>query len=270
MSDSCGYIALSHPPNAPRILVAFRGTYSVANTIADLSTMPQDYAPYPGGDANETNPDAPKCTNCTVHTGFYKSWRHTRDEILPHISKALQEYPGYKLTLVGHSLGGAVAAFAALELLDRGFADDLSITTFGQPRIGNEALALYINERFNLSSDGEMDPDRRSYRRVTHIDDPVPQLPLEEWGYIPHAGEIFIAKPDLPPEAHDIHHCDGNADGSCIAQLEEDAKRGYWSVPSRFKLWQLFFAHRDYFWRLGLCLPGDYFSHWEVEENMEL
>jgi hypothetical protein len=22
------------------------------------------------------------------------------------------------------------------------------------------------------------------------------------------------------------------------------------------KLWQLFFAHRDYFWRLGLCLPS--------------
>jgi len=21
-------------------------------------------------------------------------------------------------------------------------------------------------------------------------------------------------------------------------------------------MWQLFFAHRDYFWRLGLCLPG--------------
>jgi hypothetical protein len=27
-------------------------------------------------------------------------------------------------------------------------------------------------------------------------------------------------------------------------------------VPTRFKFWQLFFAHRDYFWRLGLCLPG--------------
>jgi hypothetical protein len=31
---------------------------------------------------------------------------------------------------------------------------------------------------------------------------------------------------------------------------------GSWVVPSRYKLWQLFFAHRDYFWRLGLCVPG--------------
>ena len=28
------------------------------------------------------------------------------------------------------------------------------------------------------------------------------------------------------------------------------------SFPTRLKLWQLFFAHRDYFWRLGLCLPS--------------
>lgn len=29
------------------IIVAFRGTYSIANTIVDLSTMPQEYVPYP-------------------------------------------------------------------------------------------------------------------------------------------------------------------------------------------------------------------------------
>jgi len=27
-------------------------------------------------------------------------------------------------------------------------------------------------------------------------------------------------------------------------------------IPARYKIWQLFFAHRDYFWRLGLCVPG--------------
>jgi hypothetical protein len=27
-------------------------------------------------------------------------------------------------------------------------------------------------------------------------------------------------------------------------------------IPARYKMWQLFFAHRDYFWYLGLCVPG--------------
>jgi hypothetical protein len=52
MSDSCGYIALDHGKH--RIVIAFRGTYSIANTIVDLSTIPQEYVPYPG------DPDEPQ------------------------------------------------------------------------------------------------------------------------------------------------------------------------------------------------------------------
>src|SRR5258708_1639103 len=40
MSDSCGYIVLDHGKKthgSGRIIVAFRGTYSIANTIVDLS-----------------------------------------------------------------------------------------------------------------------------------------------------------------------------------------------------------------------------------------
>ncbi|KFY47324.1 hypothetical protein V495_02004, partial [Pseudogymnoascus sp. VKM F-4514 (FW-929)] len=45
LSDSCGYIALDHPKK--RIVVAFRGTYSIASALADLATTPQVYVPYP-------------------------------------------------------------------------------------------------------------------------------------------------------------------------------------------------------------------------------
>ncbi|KMU88733.1 feruloyl esterase A [Coccidioides immitis H538.4] len=47
LSDSCGYLALSHPPWPKRIILAFRGTYSITNTIVDLSAVPQVYVPYP-------------------------------------------------------------------------------------------------------------------------------------------------------------------------------------------------------------------------------
>ena len=286
LSDSCGYIALSHPPSPKRIILAFRGTYSIANTLADLSTVPQEYIPYPGDDDDDPDDNPPKCDNCTVHTGFYTSWMNTRNEILPALEETVTTHPDYKLTLVGHSLGGAIAALASLDFLARGWHP--TITTFGEPRIGNAALARYFETRFNLSDDYRDDDTKLKFRRVTHIDDPVPLLPLEEWGYEMHGGEIFISKSSLPPENGDILHCNGPADPKCIAdgtvpntfalppppdaatmpdekaeqvikELRKRSAGNWWDVedwiPARYRLWQLFFAHRDYFWRLGLCVP---------------
>lgn len=327
LSDSCGYIALSHPPATPRIIVAFRGTYSIANTVADLSTVPQEYIPYPGEDdkttrkatagswkllnlARSADDDIPpahpqKCDGCMVHTGFYRSWINTREAILADLTTTLEQYPDYALTFVGHSLGGAVATLASLDLKARGY--DPRVTTFGEPRVGNEAFNRYIDWRFDLTSNTTV-YQNSSFRRVTHADDPVPLLPLEEWGYHMHAGEIFIKKPDLSPDVADVHHCVGDEDRDCIAgsddveptlasseptggpdallkwiqtqgilpgseqPLDESgwtaeeagiesewwntSRYKFWPIPARYKLWQLFFAHRDYFWRLGLCVPG--------------
>lgn len=137
-------------------------------------------------------------------------------------------------------------------------------------------------------------PDRLQFRRLTHVDDPIPLLPLTEWGYAMHAGEIHISKPSLSPDISDLRACVGDNDQACIAGQDstvslptqdeaedgetevsekmprrskrdllssvrdeiEDIKVEPWGIPSRYKLWQLFFAHRDYFWRLGLCIPG--------------
>jgi hypothetical protein len=303
LSDSCGYIAISHPPFPKRVIVAFRGTYSIANTIADLSTTPAEYAPFPSDHDNDSvctssaaennqekllpqliahnkrsnEPEAAKCLNCTVHSGFMTSWRNTRCTVLPHVEEALRDHPDYQLTLVGHSLGGAVAALAALELQARGY--DPRVTTFGEPRIGNKALNDYFDKRFNLTS---TDFENAIYRRVTHANDPVPLLPLDEWGYKMHAGEIYISKSALPPAREDLHHCQGDQDMNCIAggvstNVEEDdyveiekmdgsTVKALWGIGKRYRLWELFFAHRDYFWRLGLCVPGGDPWDWNREK----
>ncbi|RMZ74075.1 Extracellular triacylglycerol lipase [Pyrenophora seminiperda CCB06] len=263
LSDSCGYIAISHSRTNPRLILAFRGTYSVANTIADLSTIPQPYVPYPTDHDDDTSefitprvglldrhlpPAEPaKCDNCTVHTGFYSSWLNTRNIVLPHVSKALQRYPTYKLVLVGHSLGGAVATLAGLDFKARGW--DPHVTTFGEPRLGNNDFNTYVNERFNITSNHE----HNKMHRVTHVGDPVPLLPLSEWGFSMHSEEIFISESSLPLSIADIHYCDGDEDPHCIAGGNHKAA---WRLPARFNFWQLFFAHRDYFWRLGLCMPS--------------
>lgn len=308
MSDSCGYIALDHTKQ--RIVVAFRGTYSITNTVMDLSTIPQEYVPYPGSEPDKeevamldmsddimhgihgpvkrsigttSGTTGIKCDNCSVHMGFHSSWVITRARILPDLQQQIILNPEYQLTLVGHSLGGAVAALAGLDLEARGF--DPIVTTFGEPRVGNKGMVKYIDDQFNLpTQDTEAKHAELRYRRVTHVDDPVPLLPLSEWGYDMHAGEIYISKEALSPDIEDLQVCSGDKDKKCIAgqdstirpESEERQMRSSedndllasvqdeiidvlhepWGVPSRYKLWQLFFAHRDYFWRLGLCVPG--------------
>ena len=269
----------------------------------DLSTVPQEYIPYPGDeeyDENKSgggladiiqnprkilpravNPEESKCESCTVHAGFMASWRNTRPQVLSQLEELVQLYPEHQLTLVGHSLGGAVAALAGLDFQARGW--NPQVTTFGEPRIGNGYLMRYIDKAFNLEKSNNKSA---MYRRVTHVDDPVPLLPLSEWGYEMHAGEIFISKPDLPPAVSDLRYCEGDADPGCIAADEAGAQvdfaelemrmgaeglkdwfekhKDWLTVPARFRIWQLFFAHRDYFWRLGLCLP--YVDGWEQQE----
>ncbi|RDW77075.1 hypothetical protein BP6252_05128 [Coleophoma cylindrospora] len=350
MSDSCGYVALDHGKKTSgsggihqgkgRIIVAFRGTYSIANTIVDLSTVPQEYVPYPEEPGNSTtNPDggdvgrqrppfwdripkpgflsarrrsvrqseslqaqkasptarirgdqSRKCENCTVHSGFWTSWQNTRSVILPHLYLMKQNHPDYDLHFVGHSLGGAVAALAGLEANGLGWKP--TITTFGEPRVGNAPFRDYIDSIFALNSKSN-DGNGERYRRVTHVDDPVPLLPLQEWGYRAHAGEVYISKAALSPMRADVRLCFGDEDVNCIASAEVDeawfesvdkdididlleeigqaaiaevqdepiearqlGKRWGVPIPARYKMWQLFFAHRDYFWRLGLCVAG--------------
>ncbi|KAK4184042.1 Alpha/Beta hydrolase protein [Podospora australis] len=271
MSDSCGYIAVDH--GEKEIVVAFRGTYSITNTIVDLSTVPQEYVPYPerpppadgDGDGEDGDGEENKCANCTVHMGFMASWRQARDVVVPALKAAREKHLEYPVHLVGHSLGGAVAALAALELrVGKGWKD-VRVTTFGEPRVGNKGLAQYLDRAFGLIKKGEKDQDKEAqlYRRVTHVGDPVPLLPLTEWGFRSHAGELFIEKSGLPPAPEDLRVCYGDNDPACLGGAETDS--GAW-IPARLKLWQLLFAHRDYFWRLGLCLPGGDPADWGREK----
>ncbi|KAI4244529.1 MAG: hypothetical protein L6R40_002996 [Gallowayella cf. fulva] len=201
------------------------------------------------------------------------SWRLTRPQIINHLEELVDRYPQYRVTLVGHSLGGAVAALASLDFHAKGW--NPQVTTFGEPRVGNQPLMQYIDKAFSNQNRSNLGV---AYRRVTHVDDPVPQLPLSEWGYSTHAEEIYISKPDLPPERTDLQLCEGDNDPECLAaavlasgnsQSKPDDEvdqnnlirwalesKNMLEIPARFRLWQLFFAHRDYFWRLGLCIPG--------------
>ena len=73
----------------------------------------------------------------------------------------LRTHPSEKLYLTGHSLGGAAAILAAARLSDLGVSpDQLIVTTFGAPAVGNEDFVRTYQDRFTL-------------RRVVMRGDPV-------------------------------------------------------------------------------------------------
>ena len=137
-----------------------------------------------------------------------------------------------------------MAALAALDMEEKGIRVG-SITTFGEPRVGDEALADYVDLVF-----GEHD----RYRRITHIGDQVPLLPPggEGWGYASHGSEYFIMEPSLPVGRGDIAPCKGREDPDCIARAGLGLRAPWDWARAPLPL----FAHRDYFHRLGLCVPG--------------
>ncbi|ETN79016.1 triacylglycerol lipase [Necator americanus] len=111
----------------------------------------------------------------------------------PQVEQALQDpkYANYKVLFTGHSLGGALAALAAARTAKQGFrrGDQITIYTFGEPRVGDATFAANFDSMI-----------KDSYR-VVFRRDIVPHLPAcvkdESW-----FGGGEISRP-----------CDANAKG---------------------------------------------------------
>jgi predicted lipase len=130
-------------------VVVFRGTYSVRNWIADLEI-----------DLVDTS----ICSSCMVHDGFNQAFLERQSTVLDAVNSARAAHPSYALVITGHSLGAAVATITGAYFRSIGLNCD--IYTYGSPRVGNEAFANFVSS----TSQG-------SIYRITHLNDPVPQLP---------------------------------------------------------------------------------------------
>jgi triacylglycerol lipase len=86
-------------------------------------------------------------------------------ELLPSLMTALR--PGYRTRFTGHSLGGAMAVVAALELKAMGVVD-ARVVTFGQPKVTNGAGARKAAAMVDLT-------------RFVHGGDLVAQAPPLSW-----------------------------------------------------------------------------------------
>ncbi|KAJ3218348.1 hypothetical protein HK099_005102 [Clydaea vesicula] len=159
IENTKGYIAYN--PDMKAIIVAFRGTLSIRNAIVDLTL---DQVPLSNTDSS---------SKIMVHKGFQVTYHAVRDIVRDTVAKLLKQYPGSHIRTTGHSLGAATATVAALDLAFF-FPDEvprMQIYTYGEPRVGNRALAEKVNSIF-----GER------MRRITHHADIFTLLPTPHLG----------------------------------------------------------------------------------------
>ncbi|TVY64181.1 Mono- and diacylglycerol lipase, partial [Lachnellula suecica] len=157
-----GYVALD--PVLQTITISFAGSgATIRNWLTDFT-----FAQIP----------SPLCANCWIHSGFATAWSERRSVVLAAVSSALAANPDFSIVVTGHSIGAAVATLAATEL--RNLGHSVSTYTFGSPRVGNAAFASFVTAA-------------GSNFRMTHVNDPVPQLPPTWLGYQHTSPEYWLS-----------------------------------------------------------------------------
>ncbi len=128
------YIGLNYlDSKTPEILVSFRGTQfsDLENWILNLNfPEAEPYHDY---------------SDCYVHRGFFNGYWSIREGLELWIGELFSMYPDARLTITGHSLGGALATICATELgiIYQG-QKNISLWTIESPRVGNQ-VCLFIS-----------------------------------------------------------------------------------------------------------------------------
>ncbi|KAI0682372.1 alpha/beta-hydrolase [Cytidiella melzeri] len=117
-----------------------------------------------------------------VHDGFRDAHARTAFDVLDAVSNAMFAFSTRHVTLVGHSLGAAIALLDAVFLpLHLPPSTKFKAVVYGLPRVGNQAFADYVDAHPSLS--------------LTHITnrlDYIPILPGRAVGFHHPSGEVHV------------------------------------------------------------------------------
>ena len=114
------------------IVISFRGTVNFQNWATNINFLQMTF-PYANNGAQ-------------VHRGFYETYMAVEAQTMGALNQILAQHPNAKLVITGHSLGAALATFAAVHIRLQTKIPYQSITfyTYGSPRTGNQEWADFF------------------------------------------------------------------------------------------------------------------------------
>ncbi|KAK0240917.1 Alpha/Beta hydrolase protein [Armillaria nabsnona] len=114
-----------------------------------------------------------------VHSGFKQAHANTATLVLSAVTKAMSTYSTSTVTVVGHSLGAAIALLDGVFLNLQLPSASVSVKGYGMPRVGNPQFADYVDQHLSVS-------------HVNNKKDFVPILPERFLGFAHCSGEKHI------------------------------------------------------------------------------
>ncbi|KAF9528908.1 Alpha/Beta hydrolase protein [Crepidotus variabilis] len=114
-----------------------------------------------------------------VHEGFRNEQAVTAPNILMAVEDTLTQSKMTKVTIVGHSLGAAIALLDSVYLPLHIPGITFETVVYGLPRVGNQDFATYVNSNANLT-------------HINNKEDPIPTVPGMFLGYHQPQGERHI------------------------------------------------------------------------------
>jgi hypothetical protein len=167
------YVGFS--PSLDTVIVAHQGTnpsdFLADLTDADLSRGPLNPSLFPG---------VPSTVE--VHNGFASEQASTAPTILSAVQQTLSAHGASSVTVIGHSLGAALALLDSVYLrVQLNASVNVRMVGYGLPRVGNQDFANWVDS--NLSG------------LVTHVnneEDPIPIVPGISLGFHHPSGEVHI------------------------------------------------------------------------------
>ncbi len=151
-------------------VLAFRGTEiddpEDSRTDLRILLLPErDYTRCSGSVASHLLlMEHPLTAYCLVHSGFQSALNRVWDQVAGYVAEYRRRQPTAEICLTGHSLGGALALLTYSRFAD----PNLSVYTFGCPRVGSTAFARRVARNAG-----------KGHYRVVNFNDAVTHIPLD-------------------------------------------------------------------------------------------
>jgi pimeloyl-ACP methyl ester carboxylesterase len=175
-------------------VVSFRGSKTLTNWLLNLEFAHTD-SPFS------------ECLNCYVHRGFLDDYNSVAVQVFVAVNQIRAKYGTKRVLVTGHSLGGVLATLAAIDLKLHDSYGNVTVITFGEPRLGNAQFAdpllsfEHLRYAFPLFCFQDFSPVHRfanysdfmlpDHWRLVNNHDLVPHVPPENFGFRHDSVEVW-------------------------------------------------------------------------------